>query len=141
MSRKNEIVAQEVSERKALWASVRRAEPIQQIRRLMRQKELLNRDLAERLGVSEAAVSRLLKGGQNIQVDTLYMLADALEEPLNIQFGDADLDCTYPFESNGSESYFEFENGAEGMRTNVVHMHNFRKYETPKYNTFHLECA
>lgn len=141
MSRKNEIVANEVSERKALWAFVRRAEPIQQVRRLMRQKDVLNKDMAERLGVTEAAVSRLLKGNQNIQIDTLYMLADALEEPLKIHLGDTESDCTYSYEDGNKETIFEFGGTDEEVSSTVVQLDHFRKYKTPTYNSFELQCA
>ncbi|MCC2971286.1 helix-turn-helix transcriptional regulator [Massilia sp. IC2-476] len=147
MSRKNEIVAAEVSERKALWAAVRRAEPIQQVRRLMRQKELLNKDLAERLGVTEAAVSRLLKGNQNIQIDTLYMLADALEEPMSIDFGNKESGVTYAFDEQSVTGFFDCTEdiGAEG--TNVVQLSSYRKLseiplrEPKELNSLALECA
>jgi len=141
MSRKNEIVADEVSERKALWASVRRAEPIQQVRRLMREKKVLNKDMAERLGVTEAAISRLLKGNQNIQIDTLYMLADALEEPLNIHFGSTECESTYTYEEESQESSFEFVGGGEEMNSIVVQLDQFRRFKSPRYNSFELQCA
>ncbi len=88
--KKNEIIAKEITERKELWSAVRRAEPIQQIRRIMRHKQILNKDLAERLGVTEASISRLLRGQQNLQLDTLYQLADALEESLTITVGQSE---------------------------------------------------
>lgn len=147
MSRKNEIVAEEVAERKALWAAVRRAEPIQQVRRLMRQKKLLNKDLAERLGVTEAAVSRLLKGNQNIQIDTLYMLSDALEEPLNIGFGTQESVYTYTFDEETVSGFFESCEDISANCTNVVQLSSFRKYvSTPSKNNnisseLLLECA
>ena len=81
---KNSEIAKEIAEKKALWSSARRAAPIQQIRRAMREKKVLNKDLSERLGVSEASISRLLSGSQNLQLDTLYMLADALDQQLVI---------------------------------------------------------
>lgn len=84
---KNSEIAKEIAEKKALWSSARRAAPIQQIRRAMRGKKVLNKDLSERLGVSEASISRLLSGSQNLQLDTLYMLADALDQQLVISIG------------------------------------------------------
>ncbi len=147
MSRKNEIVAEEVSERKGLWAPVRRAEPIQQVRRLMRQKQLLGRDLAKRMGVTEAGISRLLNGNQNIQIDTLYMLADALEEPLSIEFGARESSITYAFEEEDVSSYF-FDAVDIGVPcSNVVQLSSFRKDVRRKVDsgktsgTFDLVCA
>lgn len=127
MSPKNEIVAQEVAERKGLWSAVRRAEPIQQVRKLMRQKQLLNRDMAIRLGISEAGISRLLNGNQNIQLDTLYMLADALEAPLSIEFEDKESTFTYKFDEDMVSSYFVESDdiGAEG--SNVVQLSAYKK--------------
>lgn len=146
MSRKNEIVAEEVSERKALWAAVRRAEPIQQVRRLMREKQLLSKDLAMRMGVTEAGISRLLKGNQNIQIDTLFMLADALESPLSIDFGDKDSSVTYSFDDECVSSYFDDAEGIWAGGSNVVQLQSYRKYNSqvkqPKSSsTFALECA
>lgn len=117
MMMKNELIAEEISSKKELWGAVRRAAPIQQIRRAMRQKHILNKDLAERLGVSEASISRLLKGTQNLQLDTLFMLADAVDEQLVIQVGVPEMshaDCD-DFDdvvaANSSEEFqCEFEN-------------------------------
>lgn len=86
MAKSNEVIAIEVLEKKELWSTLRRALPVQQIRRIMREKNILNKDLAERLGVSEASISRMLKGQQNLQLDTLYQLADAIEEKLEVKF-------------------------------------------------------
>jgi len=139
MSRKNEIVAKDVSERKALWAAVRRAEPIQEIRRLMRQKEILNKDMAVRLGVTEAAVSRLLRGDQNIQIDTLHMLADALEETLSISIGEEGSGHTYAFEGDDNWGSFDFVSCVEGEDSNVIHLNQYRKNEQPAYNSFDIK--
>lgn len=139
MSRKNEIVANDVSERKALWADVRRAEPIQEIRRLMRQKDILNKDMAVRMGVSEAAVSRLLRGNQNIQIDTLYMMADALEETLCISVGNNSSDHTYVFEYEDGMDSFDFVGSADEEDFKVIHLDSYRKSQTPAYNSFELE--
>jgi transcriptional regulator with XRE-family HTH domain len=83
----NQRIAESIDESTAVWRDVRRAEPTLQIRHLMRVKKLRNLDIAERLGISEANVSRLLRGNQNLKLDTLYSLADALNEPLTIFFG------------------------------------------------------
>lgn len=84
----NSDIATKVYETHLLWSGVRRAEVMQQVRRLMREKGLRNIDLAERLGIAVPSVSRMLRGRQNIEIDTLYRLADALEVPLQITFGD-----------------------------------------------------
>jgi transcriptional regulator with XRE-family HTH domain len=53
----------------------------------MRRKQIRNSDVAERLGVSEANVCRWLKGKGNVTIDTLYLLADAIDESLTISVG------------------------------------------------------
>jgi transcriptional regulator with XRE-family HTH domain len=83
----NHKFAESIGQSTAVWRDVRRAEPTLQIRRLMRAKNLRNVDIAERLGISEANVSRLLRGNQNLKLDTLYSLADALNETLTIFIG------------------------------------------------------
>lgn len=82
----NEAIAQAVDEIQALWSGVRRAAVVQQIRRVMRQKGIKSRDLALRLRMHPQSVARLLRGTQNMQIDTLYRFADALEVPLTIAF-------------------------------------------------------
>lgn len=83
----NHEVAARIGQSAVIWRGVRRAEPTLQIRRVMRAKSLRNIDVAERLGISEANVSRLLRGNQNLTIDTLYSLADAIDEPLTIFVG------------------------------------------------------
>lgn len=87
MAKSNKVIANEVLEKKELWGPLRKALPVQEIRRIMRSKNILNKDLAERLGVTEASVSRMLKGQQNLQLETLYQLADAIEEKLEVRIG------------------------------------------------------
>lgn len=86
--RKNAAIAAKIAENSQVLGNLRRLDPAIQIRSLMRAKKLKNSDLAERVGVSEECISRWLKGRSNMQLDSLYKLADALEEPLTILFGD-----------------------------------------------------
>lgn len=81
-------IATQVAETKLLWTPARRADITQQVRRIMRIRGMTSKDLAERLGVSEARVSRLLRGRYNLTLDMLYKIADALQEPLTITFGE-----------------------------------------------------
>lgn len=83
----NAEIARIVTEQAELLTNLRRLDPITQVRSIMREKGVLSTDLAERMGVSKECVSRWLKGSANIQIDTLYRLADALEEPLTVLFG------------------------------------------------------
>lgn len=140
MTRENEIIASQVAERKVLWAPSRRAEPMQDVRRIMRKKEILNKDLAFRLGVTEAAVSRLINGTQNVQIDSLYMLADALEESLTISIGGDSTDYTYAFDDSNSNCV-EYDSIFSEDESNVVQLNCYRKSTAPKYNSFELECA
>lgn len=84
----NQEIAELVAADQLLWSGVRRAHVMQQVRRIMREKGLRNIDLAQRLGVAQPSVSRMLRGRQNIEIDTLYRLADALGVSLNITFSD-----------------------------------------------------
>ncbi len=88
MNASNDVVAKNVREAADVWRLVRRAEPTLQLRRVMRSKGLKNIDVAQRLGISEANVSRWLRGNQNLTIDTLYALADSVEEGLTISIGD-----------------------------------------------------
>lgn len=81
-------IARQIEEDSEIFVFSRRAAPVFEIRRVMAVKGLKNIDVAERLGVSEANVSRWLKGDQNLKLDTIYLLADAVQEKLNICFGE-----------------------------------------------------
>lgn len=87
MKSSNEEVRKSIEETAPLFQAVRRADVALQIRSKMHAKGLKNRDIAERLGVSEANVSRWLRGNQNLSVDTIYQLADAIEESVEIIVG------------------------------------------------------
>ncbi|AZF22264.1 helix-turn-helix transcriptional regulator [Pseudomonas sp. R3-52-08] len=84
----NERVAEQIAEDMEIFGSTRRAAPVFEIRRLMIEKGIRNSDVAARLRVSEANVSRMLRGDQNLKIDTLYLLASAVEEKLNFSFSD-----------------------------------------------------
>lgn len=89
MAKSNAEFAAEIKEKAATWGAVRRLDPMLQLKTAMRNKNLKNVDIAERLCVSEANISRILKGRGNVTLDTLYMLADAVETELFISIGDA----------------------------------------------------
>lgn len=88
---KNFDIAQQIAEDAEVFSYARRAAPILEIRRIMALKGLKNIDVAERLGVSEANVSRWLRGDQNLKLDTIHSLADAIEERLDLCFGESHL--------------------------------------------------
>jgi transcriptional regulator with XRE-family HTH domain len=48
----------------------------------MREKEMTQRELASKMGVSPVYIVRLLKGGENLTLDTICKLQDALGENL-----------------------------------------------------------
>lgn len=85
----NEAVRLEVLERRALWTRVRRAQVMQDVRRIMREKKITHEALATRMNIHRVSVTQMLRGDQNISIEMLYRLADALEVPLTITFGDA----------------------------------------------------
>lgn len=124
----NTEIHKKIEKNKKLFTAIRRADIALQIRNRMIEKGVRNIDLAERLGVSEANISRWLRGNQNVSVDTLYMLADAIEEKLSIVVGDQSevaqngngkrKDCNWEDEDSVSESH-----------ENVVSMSEYRGYK------------
>jgi transcriptional regulator with XRE-family HTH domain len=89
MNTRNAELKKKIATNLAIFQSVRRADLAMQIRTKMLEKGLRSVDLAERLGVSEANVSRWLRGNQNLGIDTMHLLADALEVPLKITFSES----------------------------------------------------
>lgn len=87
MKPRNADVQKKIQADTPIFQAARRSDVVMQIRSQMVERGLKNIDLAERLGVSEANVSRWLRGNQNLSLDTLYLLADALEEPLIVTIG------------------------------------------------------
>jgi transcriptional regulator with XRE-family HTH domain len=83
-------IAKEIAEDAEVFSFARRAAPIFEVRRIMALKGLKNIDLAERLGVSEANISRWLRGDQNLKLDTLYSISDAVQERLDLRFGESE---------------------------------------------------
>lgn len=110
----NEDIAKEVSDTQALWSGVRRAEVIQQVRRLIREKGLTHKDLAIRMGVHGGSVSRILRGRQNIEIDALYSLADALQVPLSITF-DAPESPEVAYQEGREDALFELSKRVAAM--------------------------
>ena len=87
MKTRNADVQKKIFANAQIFEAARRADVSMQIRSKMAEKGLKSVDIAERVGVSEANVSRWLRGNQNLSLGTIYQLADALEEPLHIVFG------------------------------------------------------
>lgn len=54
--------------------------------RLMRDQQISRADVAKRLGVSRAYVTRVLNGNPNLTIKTLLKLSDALGHELAIRF-------------------------------------------------------
>ncbi|MGE0232300.1 MAG: helix-turn-helix domain-containing protein [Burkholderiaceae bacterium] len=88
MKRSNEVIRKVIEEETEIFRDARRLEVALNVRRKLREKGLRSSDLAQRIGVSEANVSRWLRGNQNLSIDTLYLLADALEEKLHVFIGE-----------------------------------------------------
>lgn len=82
MQTSNTELQQKIARQRKLLTPARRADIAIIFRARMVEKKLKNVDVAQRLGVSEANVSRWLRGDQNLSVDTLYAIGDALGEHL-----------------------------------------------------------
>ena len=89
MNTRNREIKSSIEANKLTFSALRRADIAHQFRAYMVEKKIKNVDVAERLGVSEANVSRWLNGSQNLSLDTLYGIADALEESLILKLGDS----------------------------------------------------
>jgi len=87
MKSRNAEVHDRIFENTPIFQAARRSDIAMQIRSKMVEKGLKSVDLAERLGVSEANISRWLRGNQNLRLDTLYQLAEAIEERLRVTIG------------------------------------------------------
>lgn len=85
MKQRNEQLREEIEESTAMFRAVRRLDVALQLRSKMAVNEIRAADIAQRLNVSEANVSRWLRGDQNLTLDTLYLLADAVEVELEIR--------------------------------------------------------
>ena len=70
---------------RAVLTAARRADVAFMFRSLMVANNLKSVDIAHRLGVSEANVSRWLRGNQNLSLDTLHALSDALAAQLVVE--------------------------------------------------------
>lgn len=81
----NAELFKQITTSRPLLLAGRRADVAFMFRSLMVECELKNIDIAQRLGVSEANVSRWLRGNQNLSLDTLHALSDALEMNLVVQ--------------------------------------------------------
>lgn len=84
----NHDIASQIKEDLEIFGPTWRSSFAFDIKRTMISKGLKNIDLAERLQVSEANVSRMLRGDQNFKIETMYLLAAAVGEKLNIFVGD-----------------------------------------------------
>lgn len=84
---KNAEIAAQIQEDVELYGAVWRSSFVSNIKRMMQGKGLRNLDIAQRLSVTEANVSRMLRGDQNLKIDTMYSLSLAVEEIMTIQFG------------------------------------------------------
>lgn len=81
----NQKMFEKINSSRAVLTAARRADVAFMFRSLMVANNLKSVDLAHRLGVSEANVSRWLRGNQNLSLDTLHALSDALSTQLMIE--------------------------------------------------------
>lgn len=82
MKKINSRICAEVKENSELFTSIRRSDIAHHFKGCMARKGLKISDLAERLNVSSANISRMLNGRQNLTLDKMHELADALQERL-----------------------------------------------------------
>jgi transcriptional regulator with XRE-family HTH domain len=99
----NAEIAEKIKEEYELYGLSWRFAPVAEFRCAMQEKGVKSKDIAERLGVTEANISRLLRGDQNLKIDTLYLLALALEKKLEFTLSEPALDDLQ------SEEYWEPE--------------------------------
>lgn len=125
-------IREKIQKNKKLFTVVRRADISLQFRAQMVEKGIRNLDIAERLGVSEANVSRWLRGNQNLSADTLYMLADAIDEKLTIFVGSRHLEEEGP-RVDEYENECKYDSGDESSlmanevgKNNVVSMSQYK---------------
>jgi len=55
---------------------------VDRIQEIMEEKGLKQKDLAQRLGKSEAEISKWMRGTHNFTIDTLASIEDALDAPI-----------------------------------------------------------
>ena len=55
---------------------------VDRIHEILEEKGLRQKDLAQRLGKSEAEISKWMRGTHNFTIDTLVSIEDALEAPI-----------------------------------------------------------
>lgn len=89
MKSRNKEVRKAIEESAPIFKAVRRASFPVAVRSVMHRKGLVNQDIAERLNVTEKKVMRWLRGNKPLSIDTMYRLADAVEEPLNLFLGES----------------------------------------------------
>jgi transcriptional regulator with XRE-family HTH domain len=119
MKSRNATVRSQVEKNRKLFTAIRRSDVVMQLRSCMVAKDIRSVDIADRLGVSEANVSRWLRGNQNISIDTLYLLADAIEEPLTLTVGQQQGEGIPEEASSSPENeWTQFKEG----KSNVVHI-------------------
>ena len=73
-------IRNEIKDSADLFCSIRRSELAHHLKGCMVKKGLKITDIAERLEVSAANISRMLNGKQNLTLDNIHALADALQE-------------------------------------------------------------
>ena len=72
-------------ERDSYWVERAKNSFALTVERVMKQKEVKKKDLAERLGQSPANVSKVLRGDANLTIETMTKLALALDVEVSIQ--------------------------------------------------------
>lgn len=104
------------------------------IREKLKEKKLTKTKLAERLGVTPAAVSKLLRGEFNFTIKKLMEIADAIELSLEVDLAPKKIEIKKSFQLvlaySTLDSVFEdygFEEDVSKSRTDHVLMREFKK--------------
>jgi transcriptional regulator with XRE-family HTH domain len=79
-------------------------EVTEKILEIMEQKDISRSQLAERLGVSKAAISKLFNNGSNMTLKRLLTIAEALEQELRVSL--------VPHEHKLAQNFVDYKPGA-----------------------------
>lgn len=82
----NYEIGRQVFENDLKFKQDRRKNIVDQLFQIMKSKHIRGTDVATRIDMADASVSRILAGGQNLTLDTMHKLANSVECDLVIKF-------------------------------------------------------
>jgi transcriptional regulator with XRE-family HTH domain len=106
-------------------------EVTEKILRIMEEQGISRSDLAQRLGVSKAAVSKLLNNGSNMTLRRLLTIAEAMGHNLSVNFS--------PSEQNVEQRVIEYNPRAQakGFRFDLKDFGGADDYSVPLEGRFY----